>query len=168
MAKDPLTVEAILGVLETTPDRLASATAGVAAISLRTRPEPDEWSAVEVLAHLRSCADVWGEYIADITQRGVTTIHTVNPTTWAQQTDYDQLEFAPSLRAFNEQRSTLLALLHTFTAEDWGRTVTVTGAGAPLTKSVLSYGDRMARHERPHVKQIERAVASGRARSGDR
>jgi hypothetical protein len=35
----------------------------------------------------------------------------------------------------------------------------VTGAGAPLTKTVLDYADRLAKHERTHVKQVAAVVA---------
>jgi hypothetical protein len=34
----------------------------------------------------------------------------------------------------------------------------VTGAGKPLERTVLFYAQWLARHERPHVKQIERIV----------
>ena len=42
--------------------------------------------------------------------------------------------------------------------EDWLRTATITGAGRPLQGSVLSYADRLARHERPHLKQVQRTA----------
>lgn len=32
------------------------------------------------------------------------------------------------------------------------------GAGKPLVRTVLSYAQWLARHERPHVKQIEHIV----------
>jgi hypothetical protein len=35
---------------------------------------------------------------------------------------------------------------------------TVTGAGRTLERTVLFYAQWLASHERPHVKQIERAV----------
>jgi hypothetical protein len=39
----------------------------------------------------------------------------------------------------------------------------VTGAGAPLKLTVHDYAERMARHERPHVKQIQRTVDAVRS-----
>jgi hypothetical protein len=38
---------------------------------------------------------------------------------------------------------------------DWSRSATITGAGAPLTRSVHFYAQWLARHERPHLKQIK-------------
>ena len=37
----------------------------------------------------------------------------------------------------------------------WSRGATVTGAGAPLERTVLFYAQWVALHERPHVKQVE-------------
>jgi hypothetical protein len=56
------------------------------------------------------------------------------------------------------QRAGLLTILKPLPPEDWSRVATVTGAGKPLVRTVLSYAQWLARHERPHVKQIERIV----------
>ena len=125
---------------------------------LRTAPGPDEWSANDVLAHLRACADMWGECIATIIAENRPTIRAVNPRTWIKKTDYSELEFQPSLRTFITQRIKLLQALEPLKPEDWSRTTTVTGAGNVLVRSVLFYAQWLARHERPHVKQIERIV----------
>jgi len=79
----------------------------------------------------------------------------VNPRTWIKQTDYLDLEFQPSFRAFKKQRAALLTLLRSLRRKDWSRAATVTGAGAPLERSILFYADWVARHERPHVEQVE-------------
>ena len=42
--------------------------------------------------------------------------------------------------------------------EGWLRAATVTGAGKVLERTVLSYAQWLASHERTHVKQIERVV----------
>jgi len=62
------------------------------------------------------------------------------------------------LHAFATQRTDLLAVLEPLVHEDWSRTATVTGAGKPLVRTVHTYAQRLARHERTHVKQIERIV----------
>jgi hypothetical protein len=36
----------------------------------------------------------------------------------------------------------------------------VTGVGKPLERTVLQYAERMARHERPHLKQIDKIVTA--------
>ena len=153
-----LTIEQVLTLLEATPPRLAALTGGMTPAQLRATPAPDEWSANDVLAHLRACADMWGGYIMAMLAEDTPTLRAVNPRTWIEQTNYRELDFRPSLRAFTTQRADLLALLKPLPAEGWSRSAIVTGAGKPLTLTVLSYAQRLARHERPHVKQIERIV----------
>lgn len=148
----------VLTILQETPDRLAELTRGVTPAQLRTAPARDEWSAVEVLAHLRSCADVWGHAIQVIVADDHPTLKAVNPTTWIDSTDYPQLEFHPSLQAFKSQREQLLAVLEPLPPDAWSRSATVVGAGKPLERSVYTYADRLARHERIHWKQLEKTV----------
>jgi hypothetical protein len=122
---------------------------------LRASPGSGEWSANEVLAHLRACADVWGGGMEQILAQDRPIIRAVNPRTWIESTDYLEQEFSPSLQAFTAQRAHLLAILEPLAPEGWLRTATITGAGKPLEWSVLHYGDRLAVHERAHLKQIE-------------
>ena len=150
--------EQILSLLQEGPTRIAAATGGVAPERLRTRPLPEEWSANEVLAHLRACADVWGESIRRIIAEDRPTIRAINPRTWMEKTDYPGLEFQPSLQAFLLQRAELLAFLDGLSEASWQRTATVKGAGRPLQQTMQFFGDKLARHERTHVKQIERIV----------
>ena len=158
MPAKPRTAEQIVTLLAAAPVRIAEVTAGMAPADLRTAPAPAEWSANDVLAHLRACADVWGDCIAVMLAEDSPTIRAINPTTWIDRTDYRELEFAPSLHAFTEQRAALRRVLEPLSADGWSRGGTVTGAGRPLTRTVLSYARWMAEHERPHLKQIQRTV----------
>ena len=158
MPAKPLTTEQILALLAVAPVRIAELTAGMAPAELRIAPAPAEWSANDVLAHLRACADVWGDCIAVMLAEDSPTIRAINPTTWIDRTDYRELEFAPSLRAFAEQRAALRQVLESLPPEGWTRGATVTGAGRPLQRTVMSYAWRLAHHEGPHLKQIQRTV----------
>jgi DinB family protein len=157
-----LTIEQALTLLAETPRRLATLTSGLSPAQLRTAPADDEWSANEVLAHLRACADVWGGCIATIITEDGPTLRAVNPRTWIKKMEYPALEFRPSLGAFAAQRAGLLAILGPLPRGGWSRTATVTGAGRILELTVLSYAQRLARHERLHVKQVGRIVAAMR------
>jgi hypothetical protein len=150
----------VLTLLAATPPRLAALTAGLAPAQLRAAPSPDEWSANDVLAHLRACADVWGTCIVTMLEEDLPALRAINPRTWIERTDYRELDFRPSLSAFTAQRARLLAVLQPLPPEGWFRAATVTGAGKVLERTVLTYAERLARHERPHVKQIERIVTT--------
>jgi hypothetical protein len=153
-----LTIEQVLTLLAETPPRIATLTAGLARTQLHTAPDHDGWSANDVLAHLRACADVWGDCIVAMIAEDTPTLRAVNPRTWIKKTDYPELEFRPSLRSFAAQRADLLAVLGPLPHEGWSRAATVTGAGKVLERTVLFYAQWLARHERQHVKQVERIV----------
>lgn len=161
--RSPQTTAQMLVALEEAPGRVAALTGELTAAQLRDAPKPDEWSANEVLAHLRACADMWGNAIMAIVAEDHPTIRAVNPRSWIKRTDYAELEFADSLRAFTTQRADLLDVLKPLAPEDWSRSATVTGAGRPLERTVRTYAERLARHERPHIEQIAQIVETLRA-----
>ena len=162
------TVDQVLTMLEEQPKTIAALTAGLPRARLQRSPRRGEWSLNDVLAHLRSCGDMWGKYIATIIAEDRPTIRAMNPTTWIKRTNYLDLEFAPSLRAFTRQRAELLALLRSLPKAAWSRSATVTGAGKPRERTVLDYAEWLANHERSHVKHIARVVASPSRPTGQR
>jgi hypothetical protein len=159
MSEKYLSIDTILTILKETPPRLAKLTAGLAPTQLQIAPSTGEWSIHEVFAHLRACADVWGDqYIMAILAEDRPTIKAMNPLRWIKNTDYLEQDFQSSLRTFTKQRKKLLSVLEPLPAKDWTRTNTLLGAGKPLQQTLLSHADGLARHERLHLKQIERAI----------
>ena len=149
-------------MLAAAPPRLADITEGLPPAQLLAPPEPGEWSARDVLAHMRACADMWGQCIAEILSKDRPTIKAINPTTWIKKTNYREQEFRPSLQAFTSQRAELLAVLKPLAPEAWSRMATVTGAGKPRERTVYTYAQWLANHERSHIKQVERIVLAMR------
>jgi len=158
MPDTSLTIEEILPLLVATPMRIAALTDGLTPVQLRATPDPDEWSANDILAHLRACADMWGKYILRILDEEHPTIRAVNPRAWLRKTNYLEQEFEPSLRVFSTQRAELVQVLQPLPIDAWSRAATVKGAGAPLEKTVQDYAERLARHERVHLIQIEQVA----------
>ena len=142
------------------PDKLTEFTRRLSPAQLLAIPEPGEWSARDVLAHLRACADMWGKYIVIILSDNYPKIKAVNPTTWIKQTNYRQLEFKPSLQTFTTQRAELLGVLQPLAPEDWSRKALVIGGGKPRERSVYTYGLWLANHEKSHFKQVEHIVTT--------
>jgi hypothetical protein len=147
-----------VALLTAAPRRISASTAGLELELLRQSPAPGEWSATEVLAHIRACADVWGGCIASILSEDHPTIRFVSPRTWIKKTDYPELDFRSSLRSFTRQRDQLLTLLTPLAPGAWSRSATVIRAGRSLEETVLSYADRLASHEQQHLVQIESTV----------
>jgi hypothetical protein len=158
MSEKLLPTEQVLAMLVEGPSRLLSLTAGLMTNRLHTPSTEGAWSVNDILAHLRSCADVWGNCIVMILNEDRPTIRAVNPATWIKQTDYLELDFHHSLQAFRTQRAELSAVLEPLAPERWARTATVTGAGKPLQRSVQFYAQWLATHERSHLTHLGRLV----------
>ena len=163
MTPESPAVEEILTLLTENPPRIAAITAGLTPAQLHAKPGPDEWSANDVLAHLRSCADVWGKCIRTLLEQDAPTLRAVSPRGYIKKTNYLDASFEQSFRAFAAQRADLLTLLRPLRPSAWARTATVKGAGAPATKTVLDFACKLAVHERHHVEQFERIATGMRA-----
>ena len=162
MASKPLPVSQILTMLEDAPRRIADAAEDLTPVHLRTALEEGSWSVNDVLAHLRACVDIWGGAIATILAEDYPTIRAINPRTWIKQTDYPDQQFHPSFKEFSAQRSDLLEILRNLSDEDWNRAALITGAGKPIERTLYGFANRIAIHERAHLKQIERAARAVR------
>jgi len=158
MTRKLLPAEDVLTILSATPSRIADLTAVLQPDRLHASPDPGEWSARDVLAHLRACADVRGGCALKILAEDTPTLRAVDPRTWIKETDYLEQGFQHSLHAFATQRNDLVAALEPLGPEGWSRKAIVTGAGKVLERTVLFYADWVARHERPHLKQMQRIV----------
>ena len=146
--------EKVLKLLAATPRRIASLSQGIDIGKLQFKPDQDSWSANEILAHLRACADVWGKSIIAIITLDHPTLRHISPRGWIRRTDYLQLEFKSSLATFAQQRHELLSVLKGLATRDWSRAATTKGR----EETVLSYASRMAEHENKHCGQIEEVL----------
>ncbi len=152
--KSSLTVEQILTLLQAAPSHIATLTADLTPSQLQATPAPDEWSATDLLAHLRACADMWGGAILHIIQEDHPTFTAQNPVSWIKKTNYRTLPFAESFKAYQAQRQDLCAALQALSEKEWARTATVTVWNTTYERSIFFYGQWLARHERTHLKQF--------------
>jgi len=159
-ASASLTYEQALAQLADGPPRIAALADGRSPAQLHAAPSPGEWSANDLLAHLRTCADVWGDYITRILTEDHPTIRAISPRTHLKRTNYPNLDFHPSLAAFTAQRTALLTRLNALPPQAWSRTATVKANGRILERTLLSYADLLARHEQPHLDQLATILAS--------
>ena len=154
---EPLSIEQILTLLADGPRHIARLTDGVPPDRLHAAPEVGEWSANEILAHLRACSDVWGGNILRILAEDQPRLRGMHPRVWMRKTDYPDLEFGPSFAAYTSQRSDLMTVLDPLPSEAWERAGSVRDTGGQVVeRSALFYADKLARHEQTHVEQIER------------
>lgn len=144
-------IEKHLDLLTRTSRRITNATDGLEAARLQARTQKQPWSINDILAHLRSCADVWGEGIEAMLAEEKPTIPYRHPRQWIRQTDYPDLPFRASFEAFVAQRRKLLKVLKGLSFEEWSRAAIIQGR----EHTVFTQVRRMALHEQAHCEQIE-------------
>ena len=160
MKVTPAEIENVLRLLAATPRRIASLSREVETSKLHFRPHPDSWSANDILAHLRACADVWGKSMVEMITRDHPKLRYISPRGWIRKTDYLELEFRESLKAFTDQRRELLRVLKGLAIKDWSRSATFTGTTKGTDQTVYSHACRIAEHENKHCGQIEAVLNS--------
>jgi hypothetical protein len=151
MKSSPAEIERILAELEGTPGRLTDLTSGMRDDVLHNAPDNKSWSAAEILAHLRACADNWTYSIYAALAENTPELTDINERKWARVTGYARLPFERSLQAFALQREELLYVLKTLMAEGWERPVIISGR----RHTVFSQARRLAKHEAKHCIQME-------------
>jgi hypothetical protein len=146
----------ILELLARAPLRLEEATRGLQTTQLYLRSDVEPWSVSDILAHLRACADVWGNSIMAMMTRDNPTLRYVSPRTWIRKTTYLEQEFNAALESFVKERQKLVKALADLDEAGWLRRGTFTGTSQRgRDQTVLSYADRLVNHEQAHLDQIE-------------
>jgi uncharacterized damage-inducible protein DinB len=118
---------------------------------LHYKATKQEWSISDILAHLRSCSDVWGSTIEAMLGDKNPLLPDVHPRQWLKQTNYLHLRFDESFQALTHQRARLLSILKQLPLEDWSRSATI----GRRKHTIFSQVRRMAKHEAGHAAQIE-------------
>jgi len=163
MSGDGGSIDEVLDALTETPARITALIDGLTPRQVRTAPSPGEWSANDILAHLRACADTWGANIATILTKDHPTIRAVSPRSSIKRTNYLDLDFGPSFEAFASQRTDLLVVLKSLSPEQWECPATEIRSGRPTQQTVRTFAERLANQERLHVQQIGQVVDAIRA-----
>lgn len=151
-------IELVLEMLASTPKQIARIARGHDDRQLHRQPAAGAWSARDIVAHLRACAEVWGRSIDQMIKIDHPTMRYVSPRGWIKRTDYLDQSFRVSLRAFSETRTALLDTLNTLGMAGWSRRATFTGTTLGRDATVLIYARRIADHEVPHLDQLRRTL----------
>lgn len=145
----------ILDLLERQPSEIRQITAALSEEQLHSGRD-GQWSIRANLEHLYACEVVWGKRIDDMLTLDHPTLRALHPMTWLAEQDLVVETFASLLGRFSEHRTGLLRRLSRIPESDWQRGATFTGGGKPRQYTVHTEADALTRHERAHVKTIQR------------
>lgn len=153
-----LEIRSTLAVLSETARQIAWLARDHDDQQLHRKPTPEAWSAREIVAHLRACAEVWGASIDHMLKEDHPTIRYVSPRGWIKKTNDLEQGFHDLLREFSEKRDDLVETLRALDPANWARGATFTGTTSGRTGTVLSYAKRIADHEVQHLDQLRRTL----------
>jgi hypothetical protein len=145
------TIQMVINLLENSPLDIEKDTLGIDPMQLQTRPDPDSWSAVEILAHLHACATIWGNSIEKMLQENYPIINDLHPRNWNKLRDFSALSFDESFKIYKWNRKNLISKLFSLSLEEWGKS----GWIKNKKHTVFSQARRIALHEFDHLEQFE-------------
>jgi hypothetical protein len=147
----------IIDTLEATPRWLSAACEGKAEEVLRRRPRAREWSAAELLAHLRASNAILAPRVYQVLTRSHAPLTGFDERLWAQVAARARLAVKTQLAAFEAQRAELVALLRTLTPQEWEADGLHETRGPLTVQAIVA---EIAEHEREHEAQMRAIVAA--------
>jgi hypothetical protein len=146
-----------LKVQASTASKLTRLVKGVSTSKLRKRPAPQQWSVIELLAHLADSEVVVGWRLRAIIAAPGTPIEAYDQNAWNLAGHYATRDPRQCIEQFRAMRKANLSLLNSLTTEQWSDYGLHSERGKETVEHIVSL---IAGHDLNHVQQIERILAS--------
>ncbi len=147
-----MNTESLVDRLADIPHRIARSVVDWSVAELRAQPVVGEWSATEVLAHLRAADDILTPRIYMMLVRDNPTLLAYEERVLAALMGYAESDFNTSLQTFTLKRDELVNALRRLTSEQWERTGVHENKGS---MTIFKLVNDMVLHEEEHCRQIE-------------
>jgi uncharacterized damage-inducible protein DinB len=142
----------LMTLAKATPRRLAASSAGLDNVRLTQPPAPGEWSALEILNHLRACEEVWMHSVHAMLAHEKPRLQEIHPRKWIKTLNpYTTQSFADGLQVFTLRREAFLNILRGLSASDWARESSIDRK----THTVYSHMRHMVQHESEHCDETD-------------
>ena len=149
------TLEEQLTRMERTADDFAAAIRGASEAALSKRPDGKNWSAREVVCHMRDTEESFMQRFQLLLAMDEPTFLGVEPDRWAEERQYGRNDVGEAVVAFRKRRDESLAFLRHLKPEQWER------AGMHATRGRMTVKDfvgLMVWHDDNHLDQLKRAL----------
>jgi len=148
-------IEEQLARMERTADDFAAAITGVPDVVLSRRPDEKNWSAKEVVCHIRDTEESFMARFQTIMAMDEPKFLPVEPDRWAADRQYVRNDGAEALETFRTRRDESLKFLLGLPPDQWER------GGIHATRGRMTIKDfvaLMAWHDDNHLDQLKRAL----------
>jgi tRNA-binding protein len=157
MLKDLVRDDDPLVILSQTPSRIQTLIVRADTKSLSHKPSPGKWSIREILAHLADSELVFAYRLRTIFALDGAHLQAFDPDQWASTFDYGSCDAHTSAELFSALRMGTVRMLRTVDPTLLDNTGTHAEWGTETARSLVRLE---AGHDRNHVAQIERILAS--------
>lgn len=147
-----MNTESIINRIADIPHRIARTVDGWTDDELHARPAVGEWSAADILAHLRAADDILTPRLYQMLVRENPTFLAYEERVWAEVLGYANGDFNTSLQTYTLRRTELVNALRRLTPEQWERTGVHEHLGSITVQELAA---DMVHHEEEHCTQIE-------------
>jgi uncharacterized damage-inducible protein DinB len=149
------TLDEQLARMERTVNDYAAVVKNVSDAQLTKRPDPKNWSAKEVVCHVRDIEESFMMRFLSIMAMDDPKFLPVEPDRWAVERQYQRNDVQEALAALKTRREETLRFLHGLKPEQWER------GGIHATRGKMTLKDfveLMAWHDDNHLDQLKRAL----------
>lgn len=146
----------LLALLRATPAALTGLLVPLASGALFARPAADEWSATEILCHMRDVErEVDQPRIQQILNENIPFIPAQMPDEWAKTRSYQTQDGTSVLREFTAARLRTLEMLHDLAPAQWSKKARHAILGPTTLQELVGFN---AEHDRLHIQQVYKTI----------
>ena len=149
-------LEELMEKMEKGPDGFASAIRGVSDAILSRRPDGKNWTAKEIICHMRDTEEVFITRLRSVIAMEEPKFIPPEPDRWAEERQYMCNDLQGALSAFRKRRADTLKFFRELRPEQWDRTGIHPTRGRQTLKDLLGI---IANHDPNHLEQLKRALA---------
>ena len=142
----------LLDRLEASAQRITWGIVDLDEEELTTGGEDEEWSPIQVLAHVKACDDIMTGRIASILTNPKAIVLNFDEQAWATIAGYTEAPVDQTLMAFQRHRGELVWQLRRLPEERWQQSFAHETRG---TLTLLALVQGFLEHEEEHVTQLE-------------
>jgi len=149
------TLDEQLARMERTVNDFAAVVKNVSDAQLTKRPDPKNWSAKEVVCHVRDTEESFMMRFLSILAMDDPKFLPVEPDRWAVERQYQRNDVQEALAAFKTRREETLRFFRGLKPDQWER------SGVHATRGRMTLKDfveLMAWHDDNHLDQLKRAL----------
>ncbi len=150
--KLPHEIDQLLKRLADVPPRIAQAAIKFPEEKKHATLSNDQWSAVEIMAHLRASDDIVAYRLYAVLARDNPVLVAYDERRWAEVAGYARTDFESLLKTYTFRRAELVKMLGQVAMDDWER------SGAHEVKgpiSLFAIATSLVEHEEEHCLQLE-------------